>query len=72
MTKVLLIARRELGAYLRSPLGYVIAAIVLLVDGLLFNAFALGPDRRLSGEVLRDFFRSEEHTSELPSRQSNT
>ncbi|MDY0061358.1 MAG: ABC transporter permease [Myxococcota bacterium] len=56
MTKVLLIARRELGAYLRSPLGYVIAAIVLLVDGLLFNAFALGPDRRLSGEVLRDFF----------------
>ena len=41
MNATLLIARRELGAYLRSMTGYIIAAAVLLVDGLLFNAFAL-------------------------------
>jgi ABC-2 type transport system permease protein len=53
---VLLIARRELGAYFRSMVGYVIIAAVLAVDGLLFNAFALGgPDKR-SADVLSLFF----------------
>ncbi len=52
MNATLLIARRELGAYLRSMTGYIIAAIVLLVDGLLFNAFALGGPDKLSAEVL--------------------
>ena len=42
MTATWLIARRELGAYLRTMSGYVIAAAVLFVNGILFNAFALG------------------------------
>jgi ABC-2 type transport system permease protein len=52
------IFRRELAAYLTSPLGYVIAAVTLLVDGLLFYSFALGPaaGQRLSAEVLARFF----------------
>ena len=57
MTAVLLIARRELGAYLRTMSGYVIAAAVLFVNGILWNAFALGSHTdRLSTEVLREFF----------------
>jgi ABC-2 type transport system permease protein len=52
------IVRRELAAYLTSPLGYVVAAVTLLVDGLLFYAEALGPaaGQRLSAEVLARFF----------------
>jgi ABC-2 type transport system permease protein len=56
MSATLLIARRELGAYLRSMTGYVIAAAVLLINGLLFNAFALGGTEKLSAEVLGLFF----------------
>jgi ABC-2 type transport system permease protein len=51
-----LIMRRELGAYFRSMTGYIIAAAVLLVDGVLFNAFVLGAGERRSGEVLAQFF----------------
>jgi ABC-2 type transport system permease protein len=50
-----LIMRRELGAYFRSMTGYIIAAAVLLVDGVLFNTLVL-PGEQLSGEVLRQFF----------------
>jgi ABC-2 type transport system permease protein len=56
MNATLLIARRELGAYLRSMTGYVIAALMLVVDGLLFQAFALGGGDKLSAEVLSNFF----------------
>jgi len=56
MKATLLIMRRELAAYLRSMTGYVIAAIVLVVDGLLFNALALGVPDKLSSEVLGQFF----------------
>lgn len=57
MKPIALIIRRELGAYLRSPLGYIVAAVVLLIDGLLFNALALGAESaRKSSEVLRQFF----------------
>ena len=57
MSAILLIARRELAAYLRTMNGYIIAAAVLLVDGILFNAFALGSKTdKLSAEVLSDFF----------------
>jgi ABC-2 type transport system permease protein len=56
MNATWLIARRELAAYLRTMNGYVIAAAVLAIDGILFNAFALGgPDKR-SAEALRLFF----------------
>lgn len=56
MRSVLLIARRELGAYLRTWTGYVIIAVVLALDGLLFNAFALGSGTRRSSEVISAFF----------------
>jgi ABC-2 type transport system permease protein len=52
----LLIAGRELRAYLRSPFGYIVAAATLLIDGLLFEGFALGAEARLSADVLFDFF----------------
>ena len=52
------ILRRELEAYLKSPLGYVVAATMLLLDGLLFYASALGPSagQRLSADVTTLFF----------------
>jgi ABC-2 type transport system permease protein len=56
MNATLLIARRELASYLRSMTGYVIAALVLVVDGLLFQAFVLGGGDKLSAEVLSNFF----------------
>jgi ABC-2 type transport system permease protein len=56
MSATLLIAQRELGTYLRSMTGYVIAAILLLVDGLLFNIFAIGGEDKLSSTVLQQFF----------------
>ena len=42
MSAIFLIARRELGAYLRSMSGYAIMAAVLFVDGLFFNGMAIG------------------------------
>ncbi|MBK6849499.1 MAG: ABC transporter permease subunit [Proteobacteria bacterium] len=56
MRNIVLIARRELGAYVCLPMGYVIVALVLFVDGLLFNAYALGGEAKLSAEVLQLFF----------------
>lgn len=50
-----LIARRELSAYLRSMSGYVIIAVALGIDALMFNAFAMEGARR-SAEVLGRFF----------------
>ncbi len=56
MRNALLIARRELSAYLRTMSGYIIFALMLLADGLWFNAFAVaGPDKK-SAEVLANFF----------------
>jgi ABC-2 type transport system permease protein len=57
MNAILLIARRELGAYFRSWTGYIIIAAVLVLDGLLFNAFALGSGMdHKSSDVLAQFF----------------
>jgi ABC-2 type transport system permease protein len=56
MSNVWWILRRDLGAYLRSPLGYVILAAVLTLDGLLFNAFAVGTGKAYSEDVLGNFF----------------
>lgn len=56
MSVALLIAARELRAYLRSPFGYIVAAATLLIDGLLFQGYALGAGARLSADVLHDFF----------------
>jgi ABC-2 type transport system permease protein len=56
MKNVSLIARRELQAYLRTMSGYVIIAVMLFIDGLLFNAFAVPGTAKKSSEVLADFF----------------
>ncbi len=58
MSNILLIAKRELKAYFRSPLGYIAAAAALLVSGIWFMARALGDtgDKRLSAQVLAEFF----------------
>jgi ABC-2 type transport system permease protein len=56
MSATWLILRRELASYLRSMTGYIIVAAVLVVDGILFNAFALGGPEKRSGEVLALFF----------------
>lgn len=52
-----IIFRREFRAYIRSPMGYIVAAVVLLLNGILFYAQALGPEagERLSGQVLARF-----------------
>ena len=56
MNPVLLIARRELAAYLRTMSGYVIIASLLFADGLLFNVFAMAGTAKRSSEVLANFF----------------
>jgi ABC-2 type transport system permease protein len=56
VTPTLLIARRELATYLNTAWGWVILAAVLLIDGLLFNAFAMTDSPRYSADVLEDFF----------------
>jgi len=53
--RALTIARRELYAYLRSPLGSAIIAGALLLDGLLFYFDGLDP-KRLSAQLLAQFF----------------
>jgi ABC-2 type transport system permease protein len=50
-----IIFRRELGSYLRSPIGWVIVSVLLLVNGILFQAFALGGEQ-LSAVVLERYF----------------
>jgi ABC-2 type transport system permease protein len=55
MRAISIIYRRELGTYLRSPYGWVIAAIVLLIDGLLFQGLAMNGEM-LSAYVLERSF----------------
>ena len=55
MTKSLLIAARELGAYRRSWMGSAVIAAGLLIDGLLFYTFALR-EKLLSADALSEFF----------------
>lgn len=54
MSQTLLIARRELFSYLRSPLGALIVAGALLIDGVLFYWEGLS-QKLLSVEVLQRF-----------------
>ena len=56
MKPVLLLARRELATFLNTWWGWAILAMVLLIDGLLFNAFAMGSSPSFSSDVLEDFF----------------
>ena len=56
MKAMMLVARRELGSYLNTVWGWGILAFVLLIDGLLFNAYALGSAAKYSSDVLEGFF----------------
>lgn len=56
MNTVLLLARRELSSFLSTTWGFIILATLLFVDGLLFNALAMGDEARYSADVLEDFF----------------
>ena len=56
MGKCLLVAGRELRAFFTTWMAYVIGAAALFIDGLLFNAFAVGKDPKFSADVLADFF----------------
>lgn len=56
MKNVMLITRRELQAYLRTMSGYIIIALMLFIDGLFFNAFAVPGTAKKSSEVLAEFF----------------
>ena len=55
MRAIRIIYRRELGTYLRSPYGWVIASLLLLLFGLLFQGFAMSGEM-LSAYVLERFF----------------
>jgi ABC-2 type transport system permease protein len=55
MTSIWLIARRELRATVLSPLGFIVAALALLLIGLFFNASAM-EGNKLSTQVLAGFF----------------
>jgi ABC-2 type transport system permease protein len=52
----LLIARRDLGAYLYGFVGYVLIAAVLFGEGMLFNWLCLGGTAKYSHDVLEQFF----------------
>jgi ABC-2 type transport system permease protein len=56
MNSILLIARRDLGAYLNGLTGYVIVAAVLFLNGLAFESFSLARGSQYSHEVLEQFF----------------
>lgn len=56
MRAIGLIVGRELGAYFRGMYGWVIAAAILMLQGILFNVYALGDTEKLSSKVLQDFF----------------
>jgi ABC-2 type transport system permease protein len=55
MAATSIIYRRELGSFLRSPFAWVIATLVLIVDGIYFRAFVLKGEQ-LSALVLERFF----------------
>jgi len=56
MRAISVIFRREMGQYLRSPIGWIVAAAALLVEGILFEAWGLSKTGALSADVLRQFF----------------
>lgn len=67
MREIGFMIQRELSFYLRSPLGFIVMAAVLVIDGLLFNAWAIGDGQRRSSEVLEIFFYCKSGTTLLAS-----
>jgi ABC-2 type transport system permease protein len=56
MSNIGWIARRELAYYLRSPVGWIVIAAALAIDGFFFNVFAVGSGQHKSSEILEWFF----------------
>ncbi len=56
MKAIWLLVQRELKSYFDTSWGWTIFALVLILDGVMFNAFALGTRERYSADVLSDFF----------------
>lgn len=56
MKATTLLVQRELKSYFDTAWGWTILALVLVLDGIMFNAFALGTRERYSADVLSDFF----------------
>lgn len=56
MFKVWLIIEKELALYFKTWLGYITVFITLIINGILFNTFAIGNKPKFSAEVLKDFF----------------
>lgn len=56
MNKTFLITKKELHAYFSTWSGYIVMAAALLLEGLLFQAFAVSNTEKLSSRVLEDFF----------------
>ena len=56
MDKVWLVTKRELKAYFSTWMGYIIVFAAVLIDGLLFNAFAISDKPKYSSAILADFF----------------
>lgn len=56
MIRGTLIIKRELRAFFNTWSGYIIVALALLIEGILFNAFALGSKPKFSADVLASFF----------------
>lgn len=56
MRGILCVCHKELRSYFRALWGFGILSAVLMVEGLLFNAWAVGSTPRLSSQVLEVFF----------------
>ncbi|RYZ58745.1 MAG: hypothetical protein EOP07_06165 [Proteobacteria bacterium] len=56
MNKILIITMRELRSYFSTWLGYIVISAALLLNGILFNTFAMGDAPKFSSDVLKDFF----------------
>ncbi|MFK7871683.1 MAG: ABC transporter permease [Oligoflexales bacterium] len=56
MTNVWTIAHKEFSIILKTWTGYLIAAMALFMNGIFFNAWALGANAKLSAEVLESYF----------------
>lgn len=51
-----IIFRREFSTYVRSPIGYCVAAVVLFIDGIFFRGVLGADEQQLSGFLLSRFF----------------
>jgi ABC-2 type transport system permease protein len=56
MRNVFLIARRDLTSWVTGPAGYLIGALFLLLDGLLFNSVVVADLQLRSADLLSFFF----------------